>query len=235
MKTLTLSGEPIRVASGVPLRITPPNGSPGVTRSANFAVSQTGVLVYRTGAVAAAPAAGNDEQRSLFWFDRTGLRGASIGAPGTYAGVDVSPDGKRFAVHRHEGTGGDNWVFDLAQGRMQRLTFDATQDNQSPIWSPDGTRIAFASKRNNKWGIYAKLADGTGTEDLITESEAVKQPMSWAPDGKLLVYSQVGQLGDVWAVPVAGDKKPLPLVQSQFNERFPQVSPDGKWLAMRIE
>jgi dipeptidyl aminopeptidase/acylaminoacyl peptidase len=134
-------------------------------------------------------------------------------------------------VHRHEGTGGDNWVFDLAQGRMQRLTFDTSQDNQSPIWSPDGTRIAFASKRNNKWGLYAKLADGTGAEEVITESEAVKEPMSWSPDGKLLVYSQTGQGGDVWAVPVAGDKKPLPLVQSQFNEVFPQVSPDGKWLA----
>jgi dipeptidyl aminopeptidase/acylaminoacyl peptidase len=131
-------------------------------------------------------------------------------------------------VHRHEGTGGDNWFFDLAQGRMQRLTFDASQHNASPVWSPDGTRIAFASRRNNREGLYVKLADGTGAEELVTESDAPTAPMSWSHDGKLLVYAQGG---DVWAVPVTADKKPFPLLQSQFAELFPQVSPDGKWLA----
>jgi Tol biopolymer transport system component len=229
---LTMTGEPIRVADGVPTIPVGPNANPNLNRWGSFAASQTGVLVFRTNPNAAqGQTGGGDEQHSLFWFDRTGLRSASIGATGTYAGVDLSPDGKRIAVHRHENTGGDNWVYDLAQGRMQRLTFDASQDNQSPIWSPDGTRIAFSSRRNNKWGIYTKLADGTGTEELITESEAVKEPMSWSPDGKLLVYTQTGQANDVWAVPVTGDKKPIPLLQSQFNEVFPQVSPDGKWLA----
>jgi dipeptidyl aminopeptidase/acylaminoacyl peptidase len=166
--------------------------------------------------------------RSLFWSDRAGQQTAAAGTTGTYAGVDLSPDGKRFAVHRHEGPGGDIWLYDLAQGRMQRLTFDASQENSSPIWSPDGTRIAFSSQRNNKSGLYVKLADGTGAEELITESEAGKWPMSWSPDGKLLVYFQAG---DVWAVPVAGDKKPVPLLQSPAVEVYPQVSPDGKWLA----
>jgi Tol biopolymer transport system component len=134
-------------------------------------------------------------------------------------------------VHRHEGTGGDNWFFDLAQGRMQRLTFGTSQDNRSPLWSPDGTRVAFSSLRNNKSGVYVKLADGTGAEDLITESEASKTPMSWSPDGKLLVYTQETGAGDIWAVPVVGDKKPFPLLQTQYSEGWPQVSPDGKWMA----
>jgi Tol biopolymer transport system component len=229
---LALTGEPIRVADGVPLVPLGPNANPNLNRFASFAASQTGVLVFRTNQAAAQGQTGAaDEQRSLSWFDRTGVRTASLGSTGAYAGLDLSPDGKRFVVHRHEGSGGDNWAFDLAQGRMQRLTFDASQDNQSPIWSPDGTRIAFSSRRNNKWGIYTKLADGTGTEELITESDPGKAPMSWSPDGKLLVYTQAGQANDVWAVPVAGDKKPFPLLQSPANEVFPQVSPDGKWLA----
>lgn len=122
-------------------------------------------------------------------------------------------------------------MFDLAQGRPQRLTFDASQDNANPIWSPDGTRVAFASRRNNKWGLYVKPADGTGTEELLTESEATKMPMSWSPDGKLLVYGVVGRAADVWTVPVAGEKKPFPILDSSFSELYPQVSPDGKWLA----
>jgi Tol biopolymer transport system component len=136
-------------------------------------------------------------------------------------------------VHLHEGNGGDSWFFDSAQGRMQRLTFDASQDNSMPLWSPDGTKVAFASKRNNKWGIYVKLADGTAKEELVTESDLPKTPMSWTPDGKLLVYQieDAKTRSDVWAVPLSGDRKPIPILQSQFNETNPQVSPDGKWIA----
>jgi serine/threonine protein kinase/Tol biopolymer transport system component len=229
-KKLVLTGEPIRVADNVPTIPAGPNANTNLARTGAYAVSQTGVLAFKTNQGGQAPG-GSDEQRSLFWYDRNGGRSAAIGPPGTYAGIDLSSDGKRFLVHRHEGTGGDNWLYDLSQGRLQRLTFDASQENASPIWSPDGTRIAFTSIRKNKWGIYTKLADGTGNEDLITESEAVKEPMSWSPDGKLIVFVQVGQARDIWAVPVAGDKKPFPLLQSPAAEAFPQVSPDGKWLA----
>jgi Tol biopolymer transport system component len=231
-KKLAFTGEPIRVADGVPTVQGGPNVNPNSTRSGSFAVSQTGVLVFRNDATAAQNQGGSaPEERSIFWFDRGGVRSGSLGPAGAYVGVDLSPDGKRVALHRHEGSGGDSWVFDFAENRMQRLTFDATQDNQSPIWSPDGTRIAFASRRSNKWGLYVKRADGTGTDELITESEAVKNPMSWSPDGKLLVYTQAGQARDIWAVPVADDKKPFPIVQTPADEAFAQVSPDGKWLA----
>jgi serine/threonine protein kinase len=229
-KKLVLTGEPTRVADNVPTIPVGPNANPNLNRSAAFAVSQSGVLAFRTNQSTQGQGGGGEEQRSLFWYDRTGSRSPSIGGVGTYAGVDLSLDGKRFVVHRHESTGGDNWVYDLGQGRLQRLTFDATQDNESPVWSSDGERVAFASRRDNKWGIYTKLADGTGAEELITESEAIKEPMSWSPDGKMLLYVEIGQSNDIWAVPLTGDKKPVPLLQSQFNELFPQLSPDGKWL-----
>ncbi|HVH29242.1 MAG TPA: protein kinase [Vicinamibacterales bacterium] len=235
--SLTLSGEAIRVADGVPLYGAGTPGAPAgaassLTRNAIFAVSQTGVLIHRSGANSTEQAAAAGDQRAIVWIDRSGARVGQLGSPGTYAGLDLSPDGKRFAVHRHEGLGGDNWSFDLTQGRMQRLTFDTTQDNSSPLWSPDGKQIVFASRRDNKWGLYVKSADGTGSEELIVESDAPKAPNSWSPDGQLIVFMQfVGANSDVWAVAVTGDRKPIPLLQSEFNEAFGQVSPDGKWLA----
>jgi dipeptidyl aminopeptidase/acylaminoacyl peptidase len=153
-----------------------------------------------------------------------------VGGVAGYAGVDIAPDGKRFAAHIHESNGGDSWFFDPAQGRMQRLTFDASQDNNGPVWSPDGKRLAFSSQRNNKWGLYVKPADGTGKEQLVLESEETKIPTSWSPDGKLLIFQQRGDIYSVDVETAGSSPKPVPLVQTNANEHQAHVSPDGKWL-----
>jgi Tol biopolymer transport system component len=143
-KRLELAGEPIRVADEVAYN---PDGR------AAFAASQNGILVYRTGS-----SSGTDLQ--LEWVDRTGKSIGTIASPAPFLGLDLSPDGKRVAIHRHDTTGGDIWIFESDRGTMSRLTFDATQDNSSPIWSPDGARILFGSQRNGKWGLYTKPANG---------------------------------------------------------------------------
>ena len=233
---LAFTGEPVRVADNVPSTSGNNNVSANLQNAAaSFAVSQTGVLTYRIGTVdgQAQPANANIPERALIWFDRSGSRIGQVGGPAGYAGVDVSPDGKQIAVHVHDAAGGDSWFFDSAQGRMQRLTFDARQDNSAPLWSPDGLRIAFSSKRNGKWGLYVKLVDGSGKEELITESELPKSPMSWSPDGKTFVYwvNDPQTRGDVWAVSVTGEKKPIPILNTPNNELHPQLSPDGQWIA----
>src|SRR5262249_33791608 len=234
-RKLVLTGEPVRIADG----ISGTNGigltgvAASIYRTAAFAVSQPGVLAYRIGPNQTPQAGPNIAERTLIWFDRSGRQIGQVGGPASYAGVDLSPDGKQVAVHVHDSSGGDSWFFDAAQGRMQRLTFDAAQDNSMPVWSPDGTKIAFGSRRNGKWGLYVKLADGTAKEELLTESDLPKAPMNWTPDGKFVVY-QVDDpktRGDVWAIPLTGDRKPSPIVNSSFNEQNPQISPDGKWIA----
>ena len=77
----------------------------------------------------------------MVWLDRTGKVIGIAAPPGNDMGVDVAPDGKRIATHRHEGAGGDVWLIDPARGPA-RFTFDASQENSAPVWSPDGTRIA---------------------------------------------------------------------------------------------
>jgi Tol biopolymer transport system component len=155
-----------------------------------------------------------------------------------YRGLEISPDGKRVAVHRHDGTGGDIWVMEPPPRSPTRITFEASQDNSSPVWSPTGDRIAFASKRNGKWGLYETRSDGSGTDgELLFESDLPKAPMSWSPDGKRLVFWQHDQktLGDIMILPMEGDKKPVPFLGSTRNETHPQVSPDGKWIAYSSE
>jgi serine/threonine-protein kinase len=152
--------------------------------------------------------------------------------------VEISPNGQRVAVHRHDGAGGDIWVMEPPPRAPTRITFDASLDNSSPIWSPDGARIVFASKRNGKWGLYETQSDGSGTDgELLFESDLPKAPMSWSPDGKRLVFwtHDPKTLGDIWILPMDGDKKPVPFLASSRNETHPQVSPDGKWIAYTSE
>jgi Tol biopolymer transport system component len=219
LKRLELSGDPTPVAEQVATSI----NSVGA-----FSVSENGVLAYRNGP----GATGGTVQ--LAWFDRAGKPVETIGEPGAYRGVNVSPDGKRIAVHRHDSSGGDIWIFDSARREsMSRFTFDASQDSSMPIWSSDGSRIAFGSLRNGKWGIYQKPANATGREELLVESDLPSMPMSWSPDGKFIAYwvSDPKTGWDVWVLPLAGDRKPSPFLQSPFNESWPQISPDGKWIA----
>jgi Tol biopolymer transport system component len=218
LNTLTLSGEPFpvveRVQAGAPL------GHFG------FSVSDTGVLAYGV-------SAGSTGELQMVWVDRQGKLINTVGPVQHVRGLDLSADGKRVAAHRHDAQGGDIWLTELTRGSTTRLTFDASQENNSPIWSPDGSRVAFGSLRNGKYGLYQKPANGSGDEERLTESDRRILPMSWSPDGLSIVFMQMDPKtgADVWLLRLTGDHKLMPFLQSPFSESHPQVSPDGKWLA----
>jgi hypothetical protein len=228
-RSLALSGEPIRVAEGLP------NSTGG---AAAFAASSTGILVFRNDPASQSPTAATPTVAAvpnapLIWVDRSGRKVEDVGQVSAWGGVDLAADGRRSAVHRHDPGGGDLWIFETGVTEPSRFTFDATHDNSMPVWSPDGTRIAFASMRNGKWGLYLKQSDNTRTEELLIEIDLPAAPMGWSPDGALLVYTTRDSrtAGDIWAVPLTGEKKPRPILQTPFDERNPQVSPDGAWIA----
>jgi Tol biopolymer transport system component len=122
------------------------------------------------------------------------------------------------------------WLIDLARGTSERFTH--TAENLSPVWSPDGTQIAYASNRdsgvNNLW---MKASSGGSPDVLLLASNVDKTPRSWSPDGMFLAYVSMGARGDIWILPLTGSRTPFPFAQTEFDERDPRFSPDGRWLA----
>lgn len=215
-----LIGEPVAVAEGVAY-----NSFNGRN---TFTVSENGVLVYRTGRLGGLPTS------ELVWFDRGGKRIGSVEGPGLYLRPALSPDGKRIAVERLDPQTGsiDIWLVDQARSTVLRLTFGASNQTH-PVWSPDGSRIVFASDRDGTSNLYQKTSSGAGSEELLLQSDTAKYVTDWSPDGRFIAYeSQDPKTGtDLWVLPLFGDRKPIPFLQTEFNEGQGQFSPDGRWMA----
>jgi Tol biopolymer transport system component len=145
--------------------------------------------------------------------------------------VELSPDGKRVAVNRTVNGNTDVWLIDASRGVPTRFTDNAT--NASPVWAPNGNRVAFTSPRKGVLNLYWKLSSGGGADELLLESDQTKTPTDWSADGRFLLFrSSDPQTGwDLWVLPVAGDKNPFPFLKTPFEERDGQFSPDGKWIA----
>jgi Tol biopolymer transport system component len=180
-------------------------------------VSASGVLVYDS-------IAGG---RPLRWYDRGGKMLGVAQPSGFYTNLNLSPDDGHLALDRD----GDCWLLDLKRGGISRFTFHPAFQ-AIPVWSHDGSRIAFTSTRDGEWNIYQKLSDGSGEEELLVKSSEVKLANDWSPDGRFLLYdSDNKKTGrDLWALRLA-DRKLFPILVTEFNEHWGRFSPDGKWIA----
>ncbi len=212
-----LTGDPITVADTMAFD----NGA----RAAAFSVSTSGVLAYR---------AGGASKRQLTWFDRSGKVLGTLGPPDQNYLLTprVSPDGRRAVAFREIQENRDVWIFEA--GRLIRFTFDLARD-QYPIWSPDGKTIVFDSDRNGHRNLYRKGADKAGTEELLLETDGDKGVNDISPDGRYLIYvtpTNPDTGADLWVQPLFGnERKPWAFLQTKFNERQAQFSPDGEWIA----
>jgi Tol biopolymer transport system component len=172
-----------------------------------------------------------DPERSLSWVDRTGAVQPLALPARAYLSPRLSFDGHRVVVW----TQGDRnvWVQDLARGTLTRLTSEAR--NARAIWTPDGTRVTYGSAIGGDENIFWKPADGSGpAERLITsDNENALAAASWSPDGQTLAFVEESQEtgADIWTLSLAGDRRPRAIIQTRFNEAYPEFSPDGRWLA----
>ena len=199
-----LTGEPVTLADGV----------------AAVSVAATGLVAYRD--LAGSP-------RQLTWVDRSGTVRGTVGDPDpSLSNPRVSSIGRRIVVERTVQGNTDLWLLDGT--RTSKFTFDAAAD-RFPIWSPDGGRLVFRSNRESLGDIYQKLTSSS-VEDRFVSSDELKAPSSWSADGRFVLYHSIDQtIGDIWVVPMTGDRTPSVFLKTAFREAYPAFSPDGRWVA----
>jgi Tol biopolymer transport system component len=212
-----LSGEPYAIAEDVMHY-----GEIGPSALGIFSVSMNGVLCYQTG---------NRAVSQLTWLDRSGKQLGQAGPPGLYNEPALSADGQRVALNSDTRELGDIWILELARGTFTRFTFDPNTDER-PVWSPDGSRVVFASNRSGIDSLYQKLASGAGGDELLLSKDHGVRADDWSKDGRFLLYEETraGAFSDLWILPMTGDRKPFPFLETEFEETHAQFSPDGHWI-----
>jgi len=194
-----------------------------------FAVTDTGLLTFRKNAPL------NASNKQLTWFDREGRQVQQIGAMANYGGIELSPTGDRLAVDIVTDNNRDIWVIDLARNVPSRITFDPASE-WTASWSPDGSRLAFASagRGNQPQQIYQKSSSGVGVDELVATDGGPSLPAQWSPDNKFIVFSRAqggGSGTDMWLLPLTGERKPRPFLQTPFDKIHTRISPDARWIA----
>jgi len=97
-------------------------------------------------------------------------------------------------------------------------------------WSPDGKWLVYTGGRSNKYDIYKIPSDGSGSELRLTDSDGLNDGPEFTPDGKYIYFnsSRRGKM-QLWRMKTDG-KGQEPVTSDEFNNWFPHISPDGKWI-----
>lgn len=193
------------------------------TGAGQFSVSNSGALLYLPGGIFP------DPERSLAWVDRTTGAVHPLPLPTkAYLSPRISPDGRQIVVW----TQGDRniWVHDIARGTLMKLTSEGR--NARAIWTPDGKGVVYGSATAGNENLFLKPADGNGTAKQLTDSANDLYAATWSTDQALiLVEYRGGSNNDIMVMSRSGDRQLRPVVQTRFNDAYPDLSPDGHWLA----
>jgi len=133
---------------------------------------------------------------------------------------------------------GGDVVVDLARGGDSRFKF-GPQTNEWPVWSGDGSHIAFNTSRDGRTSAYQRATGGTAQDELLDKAADNRVRVDdWSRDGRYLIEERPDDpktKADIWVLPMFGDKKPFNYLHSEFNEQYAKLSPNGQWLAYQSD
>jgi eukaryotic-like serine/threonine-protein kinase len=187
------------------------------------------------GAMVYLPPQSSMSRQRLVWIDRRGRETPVNLEPRSYVRVSLSPDDERLALAVDEDGNQDIWMADPSRNTMTRLTFEPTIETM-PAFTPDGRAVAFRSEREGP-GVFRRDAQGSGTTERLTTTDGpIHSPYSWTPDGRTLllaVFRSFRQqaIGQVTPPSTAVEV----LLDGDFAQLDPHVSPDGRWLAYQSD
>jgi Tol biopolymer transport system component len=167
---------------------------------------------------------------TLVKVSRTGEIRPLLAVPRNYHNPRVSPDGRKLSLDFSELVR-DVWVYDFRDTTMSRLTFEG--DGHDGFWAPDGRRMFFASARKGVIGILSRDTDGGGGADSVLYGGTQISVHGVTPDGRTAIVASItGFTFDIVTVSLAdSQRRSTPLLTTPYNEYYPALSPDGRWLA----
>ncbi len=194
-----------------------------LTGAMNYAISENGTLVWIPGQTISS-------NRELALADLGGRISVLPLKPGHYLEPRMSPDGKNVALVIGSGKDYDVWIYNIPNNTMNRFTFGGP--NRTPVWSPDGKRIAYSYNPSDGASVIIKHADGTGPDEKIPMDHRT-YVNCWSHDGSTIFLSiPIAESGwDLYTLPLNGDRRVHPWLATKFDEFQASLSPDDKWVS----
>jgi serine/threonine-protein kinase len=195
------------------------------TGAGQFTVSDSGALIYAPGGILP------DMQNSLVWVDQRGIEQPVTPLQFPFFAPRLSPDGQRITYV----TAGREWqiyVYDLNTSTNSRLTSEGWACY--PIWTPDGKRIVLSWQKSTVPNLFSQPYDGSSPMERLTTSEYAQYPESWfsSSDGQTLALAEYhADTGYDILMLETRSGRVRSFLNSQFNEEYPEFSPDGRWIA----
>ncbi len=218
---LRVIGQPVPLVGNVMQSLTV--ASDFNTSAGQYSVSDNGILIYAAGGIAP------DRKNSLVWVDQKGAEQSAAALQSPFFAPRLSPDGQKIA-YGTQGREWQIWIYDLVRGTNSLLTRDGFAI--FPIWSPDGQRLLFGWQRSHVANLFWQPYDGSSPMVRLTTSELHQNPASWSPDGKTIVLAELHPETN-WDIELldAASGRMTPFLNAPYDEWFPELSPDGRWLA----